>query len=534
MKRVLYVIYLFVFIGIFATTVCAEILAQLEQKAQTGDAAAQYELALIYSDTDEAAFDYVKAFEWMLKSAEQDYAPAQSALGVFYYYGRGPIESDCGKAMEWLNKAAEQDLATAQFNLGMLYCTINDCTKYDYYTAKDWLAKAAAQEHLDAQWNLGLLLVKQWSPYAKEKMDDYNTGMQWLYKAADRDSAYAQFHIGTIFKNGVGMDNPDNVKAAEWLRKAAANGLLTAQVELAEFLLVNKELGSEDARHTEAHKWLLLAAKQDDITALWRLANIYRYGNSVTAINYDSALGYARRAAALGNEYSAKLMRELYHEERFPAKTAEIIELEKLAENGDAEAQFQYGKLFAEGNFVKPSDNTAFYWYQKAAAQGNLKAMNNLGVFYMRGQGTPKDYKQALKWISKAAEKDHPTAQNNLGYMYEWGIGVPENWTKSFKWYEKAALNGFPLGMDNLGFMYETGTGTDRDYAKAVEWYTKGAEAGSTTACFHLTWMYKEGKGVPQSEKEADKWFDRFHEIKSQHDFHETDTASMALGVREK
>jgi TPR repeat protein len=62
-------------------------------------------------------------------------------------------------------------------------------------------------------------------------------------------------------------------------------------------------------------------------------------------------------------------------------------ETSKKAESGDAEAQFNLGKMYYKGQGITKNYNTAFQWYSKAAAQGNIKAKNNIGSLYYDGEG---------------------------------------------------------------------------------------------------------------------------------------------------
>ena len=57
----------------------------------------------------------------------------------------------------------------------------------------------------------------------------------------------------------------------------------------------------------------------------------------------------------------------------------------------------------------------AVKWYRKAAEQNFAEAQYNLGVCYDNGQGVAKDYAEAVKWYRKAAEQNHAQAQYNLG-----------------------------------------------------------------------------------------------------------------------
>ncbi|WP_277600823.1 tetratricopeptide repeat protein [Eikenella corrodens] len=52
------------------------------------------------------------------------------------------------------------------------------------------------------------------------------------------------------------------------------------------------------------------------------------------------------------------------------------------------------------------------------AEQGNADAQYNLGVMYDNGQGVRQDYAEAARWYRKAAEQGYAKAQYNLGSMY--------------------------------------------------------------------------------------------------------------------
>ncbi len=54
---------------------------------------------------------------------------------------------------------------------------------------------------------------------------------------------------------------------------------------------------------------------------------------------------------------------------------------------------------------------------QKAAEQGNADAQSLLGAMYEYGKGVAQDDKQALAWTRKAAEQGNATAQFALGVM---------------------------------------------------------------------------------------------------------------------
>ena len=77
----------------------------------------------------------------------------------------------------------------------------------------------------------------------------------------------------------------------------------------------------------------------------------------------------------------------------------------QAAEQGDAEAQFNLGKMYDKGQGVRQDDVQAVQWYRRAAEQGYAKAQYNLGVMYANGEGVRQDYTQAVQWYRKAAEQ---------------------------------------------------------------------------------------------------------------------------------
>jgi S1-C subfamily serine protease len=55
----------------------------------------------------------------------------------------------------------------------------------------------------------------------------------------------------------------------------------------------------------------------------------------------------------------------------------------------------------------------AVYWFTKAAEQGDADAQWNLGAMYGNGQGVPQNYKLAYVWSSLAASNGHENAKSN-------------------------------------------------------------------------------------------------------------------------
>ena len=178
-----------------------------------------------------------------------------------------------------------------------------------------------------------------------------------------------------------------------------------------------------------------------------------------------------------------------------------------LAYQGDANAQFDLGLAYNNGEGVPKDSRQAALWYRKAAEQGHAGAQNNLGVRYDKGDGVPKDAGEAALWYRKAAEQGNAFAQDNLGSLYRDGRGVPKDADEAALWYRKAAEQGHGFGQANLGWCYQNGVGVAKDASEAARWYERAARAGNAFAQSNLGWLYEVGSGVPKHGGEAKRWY---------------------------
>jgi TPR repeat protein len=64
---------------------------------------------------------------------------------------------------------------------------------------------------------------------------------------------------------------------------------------------------------------------------------------------------------------------------------------------------------------------TAMRLLRPLAEQGNADAQFELGFMYQYGEGVPEDYEQAVAWYRKAADQGNAGGQACLGTMYRDG-----------------------------------------------------------------------------------------------------------------
>jgi uncharacterized protein len=54
-------------------------------------------------------------------------------------------------------------------------------------------------------------------------------------------------------------------------------------------------------------------------------------------------------------------------------------------------------------------------WYKLSAEQGNADAQYNLGYCFDNGEGVEEDKVEAVRWYKLSAEQGNADAQHNLG-----------------------------------------------------------------------------------------------------------------------
>jgi TPR repeat protein len=94
------------------------------------------------------------------------------------------------------------------------------------------------------------------------------------------------------------------------------------------------------------------------------------------------------------------------------AASNSLEELQKLAAQGDADAQWQLGVRYHSGE--APDDAKAVQWFQRAAEQGNIAAQSALGAYYWRGRGVPEDLSKAYFWSTIAMAQGDEISKGRL------------------------------------------------------------------------------------------------------------------------
>lgn len=192
---------------------------------------------------------------------------------------------------------------------------------------------------------------------------------------------------------------------------------------------------------------------------------------------------------------------------------ASVQQLLDKAEQGDAEAQFEFGMMHYKGEDIVQKSSKSDKSTRKVAKQGNSPSRSSMDVFdqlWIEGEKRDQEYLEAAKWFRKAAKQGYALAQFYMGKIYDYGLGVPRDGFEAAKWYRKAAEKGSLEAKFSLGVLYRRGRslGGDirQDISESAKWFLKAAEQGHSEAQFNLGMLYIEGKGLLQDFIESEKW----------------------------
>lgn len=262
-----------------------QVLLWATRAANQGHAGAMAELGSLHMGTDD-----LMALRWLRPAAEKGHGGAQVNLGYMYERGHGVAQDDT-EAARLFRLAAEQGFAQAQYNLGLMHAAGRGVAKDDAEAAR-LFRLAADKGHPDAVAALGRSEPAHTLPSSLE--DD------------EQGDAEAQYRLGLTYEYGDGVAQ-DPAEAARLYGLAAEQGHAEAQVKLALFYGTGHGLERD---HAEAARWLRLAAEQDHVEAQYRLGGLHELGGGVER-DFSEALHWYRRAAENGHDQAKEEIESL-------------------------------------------------------------------------------------------------------------------------------------------------------------------------------------------------------------------------------
>ena len=140
----------------------------------------------------------------------------------------------------------------------------------------------------------------------------------------------------------------------------------------------------------------------------------------------------------------------------------------KRVEIDDAQAIGNLGRCYAEGMYGLPQDHAkALELWHRAGQLGNAEAYFNIGIAYHNGNGVERNEKKATHYYELAAIGGDEHARHNLGCA-EARSG---NMNKVLKHSMIAVGSGYHGSLKIIQLMFKDGHATKDDYSKALQAY---------------------------------------------------------------
>ena len=188
--------------------------------------------------------------------------------------------------------------------------------------------------------------------------------------------------------------------------------------------------------------------------------------------------------------------------EAFGSDSSELNQLLAKGEQGDADAQFELGRMYESGEGVAEHKCEALEWYRQAAMNEHEGSFHNLGSLYSNGEAVACDSAEWQHHIQLIALEGD--VQYVWGWMYYIGEGVAEDKQEAAKWWRLAAENGHTYAQFYLGWMYDQGIEIAEDDCEAGRWYAIAAYDGDVDAKANMLMMWyeynKEGVAIPDCD----------------------------------
>jgi len=157
-------------------------------------------------------------------------------------------------------------------------------------------------------------------------------------------------------------------------------------------------------------------------------------------------------------------------------KTAFEYELE-YAELGVLNSQVFVARAYDEGFQTEVNKAEAVKWYTRAATQSHAEAQYQLGQHYLNGEGVARDDHEGYVWIQRASFKEYAPAEYRLGQLLCEGRGVEANCAEGIKQIEKAAGRSYLAAQVELAGRLEKGDGIEADPVRAYVLFALAHEA---------------------------------------------------------
>jgi TPR repeat protein len=351
-------------------------------------------------------------------------------------------------------------------------------------TAVVWYMEMAKSGDADAQYNLGSVYETGFGVQA-----DPDEAVRWYKEAAEQDHQLAQLKLGIMYILGEGT-RQSSIKGTNLVRSAADNGNKFAE------MLYEKVLSPDVVRDMSAEEIIKKIRPSIDLGEKKSIKKL-------TAILDKDKRKSREKQPELAERFTGKSKNTLGDEVEIENNVPEFIEnkkttiikrdsnlalLQREANAGNSEAQFQLGRLYDTGEKLERDRKKAITWYTSAANQGHAESQYRLAIAYLYGIGVARNAANGENWLTNAAKQNHPVAKEMLP-IYLANRSANMSTSIALSWYLEKAAAGDPEGQFGIGNMYESGWGIYANGAEAKKWYAVARTIGSGGAAKRMRQM---------------------------------------------
>ncbi len=197
--------------------------------------------------------------------------------------------------------------------------------------------------------------------------------------------------------------------------------------------------------------------------------------------------------------YACQDLQSVANDESFPLeerdKAAE--QLEQLAKDGDAYAQYIIGTAYRDGGLLIPDMVKAQKLLERAAEQDLDAAQYALGKLYLSDDADVHDPAKGIYWLKRSADNGNDYAAYRLGKEYLSGKNVSKDAAAAVGYLWQAANDGNAYAQYLLGKLYLMGEGVLKDTDAAYEWFAAARDNGHGYAEFFMERMEHDEQTPP-------------------------------------
>ena len=381
-------------------------LAEFTKLAEAGSAPALYYLGYMYQNGLGVPENVATAYGYYKRADEAFYLPAAAPLGALLLKGGPGIPVSVPQAIHLLKKAALAGSASAAYELGVIHLEgAGKGTAYEvpenYNYAFGYFLLGALRGDKRAQQQLSkMYLVGRGVP------QDYRKAVMWLSRAANQGYIKAQLELATLFESDPRVQN--TVLAYSWYSILAAYtsdevGVMAATKRDA--LAKNLQLQVLQQQQQKVQQWRPKSPEQsvpEEERSSSQQPVIQGFNDPNTLQQILAAEGILPMD---GKQFG--VTQEMLDTSQVTQDFSQIeLNIEKSMKRGWVRAGAYYGDILRR---YFHNDADAFQWYKKSAEAGDAYAQYQIAKCYCEGRGTTPDAAECYAWLLTLQNAQDPT-----------------------------------------------------------------------------------------------------------------------------